>query len=91
MLNKGLFDQRVIVIGSSDTAKEIVKEIQERKDSGYQITAAISKNAWPEEKCDESIGFICQESYENICDIAEQFNIKKIIVALKEKRGALPN
>ena len=90
VLNSGIFDQQVIILGSSDTAKEIVKEIQERKDSGYRVTAAISKSSWSDAICSENIGFICQSSYDNICGLAEQYKVKKIIVALKEKRGALP-
>ena len=35
-------------------------------------------------------GFVYQDSYKNICEIAEKLKVKKIVVALKEKRGALP-
>ncbi len=90
VLNRGLFNQPVIILGSSDTAMEIVKEIHRKKDSGYQIAAAISKNSQLDASCPEEIGFICQSSYGNICELAEKFRAKKIVVALKEKRGALP-
>ena len=55
ILNRGLFDQRVIILGSSDMAKQIVKEILQKKDSGYKIVAAISKNSWPKIECSEAL------------------------------------
>lgn len=90
ILNRGLFNQRIIILGSSDTAKEIAREINEKKDCGYEIAAAVSKNLWPDSWCAENFGLICQNSYENICEIAAQMNVKKIVVSLKEKRGAFP-
>ncbi len=90
VLNLGLFNQPVIILGSSETAKEIVKEIHQKKDSGYQIAAAIARNSLTEVSCAEEIGFICQDSYQNICEMAEQLKVKKIVVAIKEKRGSLP-
>ncbi len=90
VLNIGLFNQKIIIIGSSDTAIEIAKEIQEKKDSGYEIASIISKFQWPNNACATDIGMICQDAYENICDIAEKMNVKKVIVALKEKRGSFP-
>jgi sugar transferase (PEP-CTERM system associated) len=90
VLNHGLFNQRIIILGSSDTAKEIAKEIHAKKDCGYEIAAAVSKNLWSDLSCSEKFGLICQSSYENICQIATQMKVRKIIVALKEKRGAFP-
>lgn len=90
ILNRGLFNQRIIILGSSDTAKEIAKEIHAKKDCGYEIAAAVSKNLWSDLSCSERFGLICQSSYENICQLATQMKVKKIIVALKEKRGAFP-
>jgi sugar transferase (PEP-CTERM system associated) len=90
VLNRGLFNQRIIILGSSDTAKEIAKEIHEKKDCGYEIAAAVSKHLWSDLPCSENFGLICQSSYDNICEITSQLKVKKIVVALKEKRGAFP-
>lgn len=90
VLNRGLFNQRIIILGSSDTAKEIAKEIHEKKDCGYEIAAAVSKHLWSSLPCSENFGLICQSSYDNICEITSQLKVKKIVVALKEKRGAFP-
>ena len=90
VLNLGWFNQKIILLGSSDTAMEISRQICEKKDSGYEIASIISKNTWPEGACDPASGMICLGSYDNICEIAEQLKVKKIVEALKEKRGALP-
>ncbi|KJS32196.1 MAG: capsular biosynthesis protein CpsE [Desulfatitalea sp. BRH_c12] len=90
VLNKGLFNQRIIILGSSETAKEIARQIQETKDCGYEIAAAISKDAWHDVSCSENFGVICLNSYENICELATQMKVERIVVALKEKRGDFP-
>lgn len=90
ILSLGLFNQKIIILGSSDTAIEISKEIQEKKDSGYEIASMISKNQFSENLCDANIDMVCQHTYDNVCDISEKLRVKKIVVALKEKRGAFP-
>jgi sugar transferase (PEP-CTERM system associated) len=89
VLSKGIFDQKIIVLGSSDTAKTIAREIQETKDCGYNIAAIISKSNWQHSK-NTQIDYILQDNFTHICDIALQKNVRKIIVALKEKRGRFP-
>ena len=37
VLNRGLFDQKIILLGSGDLAKKIAQEIDEKKDCGYQV------------------------------------------------------
>lgn len=90
VLSKGLFDQKIIILGSSDTAKTIASEIQERKDCGYNIAAVISKNKWQENPISSKVDYISQDEFSGICDIARQKGVRKIIVALKEKRGRFP-
>lgn len=90
ILSLGLFNQKIIILGSSDTAVEISKEIQEKKDSGYEIASIVSKNQFSEDLCDVNLDMVCQHTYDNICEISEQLKVKKIVVALKEKRGAFP-
>lgn len=90
ILNRGYFNQRIIILGSSDTAKEIAKEINEKRDCGYEIAAAVSKHLWQDITCAENFGLICQSTYDNLCEIASQMKVTKIVVALKEKRGAFP-
>ena len=92
ILNHGLFNQKIILLGSGDLAQNIINEINEKKDSGYTVSVTV-------QECSENDGFaneknkastIYKKDYEGLCDIAEELHIRKIVVALTERRGALP-
>jgi len=92
ILTHGIFNQNVIILGSGDLAQNIIKEITKRKDSGYTVSANVKKhlgnNYFPNEKPTAST--IYKQNYEGLCDMADELNIGKIVVAMTEKRGALP-
>lgn len=90
VLSSGLFDQRIMIIGSSDTAIEIAKNIQLKKDSGYEISSIVSTSKWFENNCRLNVKMLCMSNYDQICEIAEKQKVKKIVVAIKERRGAFP-
>jgi sugar transferase (PEP-CTERM system associated) len=90
ILSLGLFNQKIMVLGSSDIAVEICTQVLDKRDCGYEIAHVIAKNQWGDQSLKKRLSIIQQEAYENICEAAEQAGVKKIIVALKEKRGALP-
>ncbi|MCP4748635.1 MAG: TIGR03013 family PEP-CTERM/XrtA system glycosyltransferase [Desulfobacteraceae bacterium] len=89
ILNRGMFNQKIMIMGSSDIAKEIYLQIQDKKDSGYEVSSIISRMSW-EILLGCGIEMICQSKYENVCEIAKSKDVKKIIIALKEKRNMLP-
>lgn len=92
ILNHGFFNQNVIILGSGDLAQNIIKEITQRKDSGYTVSVNVKEhlgnNYFPNEKPPAST--IYKQNYEGLCDMADELNISKIVVAMTEKRGALP-
>ena len=81
VLEKGLFNQKLIIIGSGELATGIIKEIRDKRDSGYEIDTILD-----EEECREGA---CRPQLD-MCGQAKAKNISKIIVALEEKRGNLP-
>ena len=91
ILDRGIFNEKIILLGSSDLANEIREEIKDKKDCGYTLSAMV-----PEP--DDPVGCsnrpteatICQKNYENLCSMARSLGISKIIVALKERRNSLP-
>lgn len=89
VLSIGLFNQKIILLGSSDIAKQIFSEIMERRDCGYEIAGVISKEEWDLENLSD-VEFIKSGNYNSLCELVIQKKVRKIIVALKEKRGALP-
>jgi len=94
VLNHGLFNQNIILLGSGDLAQNIIDEINQRKDSGYTVSVNVKEkkyygnNNFQHEK--NTASTIYKQDYEGLCDIADELNISKIVVALTERRGALP-
>jgi len=92
ILTHGIFDQNIIIMGSGDLAQNIINEITQRKDSGYSVSLSVKgymeNNELPNEQNRASTIYI--QNYDGLCDMAEELNISKIVVALTEKRGALP-
>ena len=81
ILDKKLFNQKIFIIGSGVLANEIIREIDDKKDSGYEITAIVHEDSCCENSCGQ---------YKDLCEEAQTAHIKKIIVAMEEKRGNLP-
>lgn len=91
VLDRGFFDQKIILIGSGDLALHIYNEITTIKDSGYTISEVMpgcNGNAAFTDKISTSVS--CKNNYEGLCETAKNKDIKKIIVALHEKRGTFP-
>lgn len=85
---KGYFKEKVFLIGSGNLARSIVKLVSKNLDSGVNI-AAICSNP---ENSGLSVEYNLPEihDYSQICDKALNQGVKKIVVALEEKRGAIP-
>jgi sugar transferase (PEP-CTERM system associated) len=93
VLDRGLFNQRIILLGSADLIRSIKQEINERKDCGYVIVAEVP-DAKPQHKSDnpgpKNPQNIIGHKYEGLADLASAYNIEKIVVALEEKRNNFP-
>lgn len=83
------FSEKVIILGSSELARDIVHEIDNRKDLSYDVSCFITQEKDHDTR-DTFMGISVRSGFNNICDVAETENIKNIIVALDEMRGALP-
>lgn len=92
ILDHGLFNQNIILLGSNDLAKDIIDEINERRDSGYTVSVNVQENSGNNDFKDQknTASMICKRDYEGLCEMALNLNISKIVVALTEKRGELP-
>jgi sugar transferase (PEP-CTERM system associated) len=89
-LERGIFNQRIIIMGSGDLAQSIVREIQQKQDCGYSISLIMyeegAQNFWVDFKTLAPIKVAGNELNEK----ARVAGAKKVIVALGEKRGRLP-
>ena len=92
ILSHGIFNQKIILLGSSHLAQNILNEIIDRKDSGYTVAVNVwdskeDSNFLSKQKQTETI---YKKDYDGLCELADQLDIKKVVVAIKERRGALP-
>lgn len=82
MLDRGLFNQQILIMGSGQLAHDLMQEISEKKDSGYEIAAVIDDKTCAAEHF---------KANRELCHKAKALKIRKIVVALEEKRGYFPS
>jgi sugar transferase (PEP-CTERM system associated) len=91
ILDRGIFNEKIILLGSSDLANEIYEQIKDKKDCGYTLSAMVPESGDPVGCSDRpTADTICQKKYENLCAMARSMGISKIVVALQERRNSLP-
>jgi sugar transferase (PEP-CTERM system associated) len=87
ILEKKMFTQPILLIGSGNIAQAITVEIASRLDSGYNISALVG-NKSPEFSYPENIKFF--DDYSQIPEITNTNKIERIVVALDDRRGKTP-
>ena len=90
MLNRGMFNERIIILGSSSLAMDIYDKVDGTIDCGYTISAII-----PDTEDDVSMieipdELIMSRGEKKLAELSKTREIDKIVVALKEKRGGFP-
>ena len=90
ILNKGLFNESILILGSTPLAFDIIEKINNTIDCGYNVALLIpdSDKDDIDKTIVDKIPVDCKR--EDFCSIAMGFGAKKVVVALKEKRGNFP-
>ncbi len=89
ILNKGMFNQHIIILGSSKLAKDIYEKITTNIDCGYTVCAIIPDDSdSPTHGLPENL--VIDQKDKPLPEVSKTYGIDKIIVALKEKRGQFP-
>ena len=88
-ISMNVFDEKILIVGTGETAQDVAKRILDKEKVGYNIVGFISE--------DDSLKIgtsLVNPSvigrYDDICSIVEKEGISKIIVAVAERRGRLP-
>ena len=84
-----LFTEKAIVLGSGGLARNILDEINSRKDLPYNIDLVIMHDR-NQDNNDKFGDIPVNYGFDNICDLVEAEEIRSVIVALDEKRGIFP-
>ena len=91
VLNRGMFNQKIILLGSSDTLKDIRSEIGARQDCGYTLAAEVPECIDDVDLTNPGgIPVICNNSFNGLSEMSETLGIEKIVVGFKEKRRIFP-
>ena len=91
ILSRGIFNQKIIILGSGELAAHIIHEINDKRDCGYTIKKIIPDSDEEVKFADKNLVLnVNEKGYTDLTHIAEGFNVSKIIVAMREKRGSLP-
>jgi sugar transferase (PEP-CTERM system associated) len=91
IIDRGIFNQKIILLGSGKLAQNIMNEINDKKDCGYTVSLVVPDSSDNTDLVsDKNAIKLFENNYQGLCEIAKSFNINKIIVALTEKRGIFP-
>jgi len=90
IINRGLFDIKIVLIGADSLAQNIVNEINFRNDCGYTISCIVTEKYHKGTITDARSPIIRKARYAGLAELAKKLKISKIVVGIKEKRGELP-
>jgi len=90
IINNGIFNQNIILLGSSPLAFDILNEIENEPDCGYSVCFLIpdSEEEASNIRISSKISIIKEKK--DLCSLAKETGINKVVVALKEQRGSFP-
>ncbi|MDM8522166.1 TIGR03013 family PEP-CTERM/XrtA system glycosyltransferase [Desulfococcaceae bacterium HSG8] len=91
ILKSGIFNRRIIILGSGELARNITDEISYRKNCGYVVTAIAAESPADADTFGETdSGVFYRERHNGLCEIAKDMGVRRIVVALKERKGGFP-
>lgn len=80
--------EKILVVGTGQTALDTAEAVWERRDAGYRIAGFVSENgAKPRQKLGKSI--ILGKAHE-LEDVIRNEKIDRVVIAVRERRGAFP-
>jgi sugar transferase (PEP-CTERM system associated) len=90
ILNKGFFNENIIIVGSGKLSIEILNKIQNTIDCGYHIKAIFPDSDDDTKKKINSQNIFFMYNINMLRQIALSGGVKKIVTVIKEQRGAFP-
>ena len=80
--------EKILVVGTGQTALDTAEAVWERRDAGYRIVGFISENgAKPKDKLGQSIILGKGPDLE---DVIRNEKVDRVVIAVRERRGAFP-
>ncbi len=86
VLDRKMFTQPVLIVGTGEMAREIADEITNRKDSGYKIAAFVGDDLQQE----TFYGVKVYQEGSDLIEICNETLAERIVLALADQRGRMP-
>ena len=91
ILNRGIFNQKIVLLGSGQVVKDIKTEIQSKKDCGYSIELEVPEKTEEDNSADPGVmATMGQNQFEGLSEMLLGHKIEKVVVGFREKRHILP-
>lgn len=91
ILDRGMFNEKIMLLGSSDIVNQIKQEICARQDCGYTMVVEIAEpNGHRPIGSSECSGQMIGHRFEGLAHVAKTLDVKKVIAGFKEKRHVFP-
>jgi sugar transferase (PEP-CTERM system associated) len=91
VLNRGIFNQQIILLGSGNLVPKIRDEIKMRKDCGYTVAMEVPESVEDADpKRPAEVPLIYRHKFKGLCELSRGLGIEKIVVSFREKRCTLP-
>jgi exopolysaccharide biosynthesis polyprenyl glycosylphosphotransferase len=88
ILKKKMFTEKIFLLGTGELSRKILNEVNGHRDSGYQVAGLIPVNSGSSPALPPDIPLF--DINGRLSEFAESNHIKKIVVALDDRRGHLP-
>jgi sugar transferase (PEP-CTERM system associated) len=80
--------EKVLIVGSGQSAWETAKAIQQRRDAGYRVVGYVSENGKPINASLPDSKYL--GSVDNLAGIIRSENVERVVIAIRERRGIFP-
>jgi len=90
VLNRGYFNQKIIILGDGQLAQNISGEISWTRDCGYTVEAIVAEEGRDRNRKHDVEPVTLEKEYAGLSELALDLKVEKIVVALEEKRGTFP-
>lgn len=82
------FGERILIVGSGETAVELAREVLQRPDAGFRITGFVDNR--PELIGQSLINPTVLGTLNDLTGLVNEYKVDRIIVAMNERRGQFP-
>ena len=91
ILDRGIFNEKIVLLGSSGLVGQIKQEIRERQDCGYTLVLELAEtNGHRPDRSSERSSQMIGHRFEGLAHVARTLGVKKVVAGFKEKRNVFP-